>query len=295
MATNIPFTGRFRVTCIYGCKGNLWASGRHSGIDLVGLSSKVVYATCDGTVVRTGFDKGYGNFIVIQAPDGYYHWLCHLASISVSVGQKVSRPTKVGIMGNTGNTTGAHTHYEIRTPENKYGKDIDPAAYMGIPNVVGVYHSADYAVKLSEPQPSLSQPTQYKVGDVVSVNGIYTTSTSDKKLNPERNQGTITKIIAGALNPYLLDDGNLGWTNDYCIVTTANTQPEPTPAPAVEYYPVCDKGATSIVDALKAIGADSSKANRKKIAEKNGIANYSGTAEQNTALLKKLKAGKLIK
>lgn len=228
MATNIPFTGRFKVTCIYGCKGNLWASGRHSGIDLVGLSSKVVYATCDGTVVRTGFDKGYGNFIVIQAPDGYYHWLCHLARISVSVGQKVSRPTKVGIMGNTGNTTGAHTHFEIRTPENKYGKDIDPAAYMGIPNKVGTYHSADYPYK----KPVAVQPAP---------------------------------------------------------------TPEPAPQPTVEYYPACDKGATSIVDALKAIGVASSKANRKKIAEKNGIANYSGTTEQNIALLKKFKAGKLIK
>ena len=143
MATNIPFTGRFKVTCEYGRKGN-WAAGRHTGIDLVGLSSKTVYATCDGTVSRTGFDKSYGNFVVVKATDGYYHWFCHLARISVSTGQKVSRVSKVGIMGSTGNSTGPHTHYEIRTPENKYGKDINPAEFMGIPNTVGTYHSADY-------------------------------------------------------------------------------------------------------------------------------------------------------
>lgn len=287
--TNLPFTGRFKVTCIYGKKGSIWATGVHRGIDLVGLSSKVVYATCDGSVVRTGYDKSYGNFVVVKsAVDGYNHWYCHLASISVSVGQNVNRTTKVGIMGNTGNTTGPHTHYEIRTPENKHGKDINPAGYMGIPNVVGAYHSADYEVKPAEPQPSVSQPAQYKVGDVVTINGIYTTSTSDKKLNPARNQGTITKILEGKANPYLLDDGNLGWTNDACIVQASQ------PA-QVEYYPACPQEQRSIVDALKAIGVDSSRENRAKIAQRNGITDYSSTASQNIALLKKFKAGQLIK
>lgn len=55
-----------------------------------------------------------------------------------------------------------------------------------------------------------------KVGDVVTINGIYTSSTSTKKLNPARTSGTITKIVS-ARNPYLLDYGNLGWTNDSCI------------------------------------------------------------------------------
>ena len=54
------------------------------------------------------------------------------------------------------------------------------------------------------------------IGDVVTINGIYTSSTSTTKLNPSRNSGTITKIVS-ARNPYLLDYGNLGWTNDSCI------------------------------------------------------------------------------
>lgn len=212
--------GRFKVSCEYGRKGN-WAKGSHSGIDLVGLSSKTVYATCDGTVSRTGFDKSYGNFVVVKGNDGYYHWFCHLARISVSTGQRVSRVTKVGIMGSTGNSTGPHTHYEIRTPENKYGKDINPATYMGIPNKVGTYHSADYPYKATNAVETVEKP--------------------------------------------------------------------------VEYYPAVEMETNSIVMALNSIGVDSSKENRKKIAAKNGISDYSGTASQNTALLKKLKAGKLIK
>lgn len=224
MATNLPFTGRFKVTCEYGKKGN-WAAGRHTGIDLVGLSSKVVYATCDGTILETGYDKSYGNFVVVKGNDGYCHWFCHLASISASIGQNVTRVSKLGIMGSTGNSTGPHTHYEIRAPENKYGKDINPATYIGIPNVVGTYHSADYPYK--------------------NTNAI----------------DTVEKIMEKT----------------------------------TEYYPACTIETNSLVDALDSIGVSSTKTNRRKIAEKNGIEEYSGTASQNTALLKKLKAGKLIK
>ena len=145
--TNLPFTGKFKVTCEYGRKGNLWAAGKHTGIDLVGIDSKYVYATCDGTVSKVGYDaKGYGNYVVIHSTDGDYHWLCHLASVSVSAGQTVSRVKKIGIMGSTGNVTGAHTHFEIRTSANKYGVTKNPAEYMGIPNTVGTYDSNNYKI-----------------------------------------------------------------------------------------------------------------------------------------------------
>ena len=214
MATNLPFTGVFRVTCEYGRKGS-WKAGYHTGIDLVGETSKIVYATCNGVISRTGFDKSYGNFVVIKADNGNYHWLCHLASISVSVGDRVSRVNKVGIMGNTGRTTGPHTHFEIRDNSNKYGNDLNPAEYIGIPNQIGTYNSKDFQ-----------------------------------------------------------------------IVETVET---------VEYFPTCNKNVSSIVDALKSIGVDSSMANRKAIAVKNNINDYKGTAEQNIELLNKLKSGKLIK
>ena len=63
----------------------------------------------------------------------------------------------------------------------------------------------------------------------------------------------------------------------------------------VEYYPACGSSYTSLTDALKSVGADSSYANREKIAALNGISNYSGTAAQNLQMLNLLKQGKLIK
>ena len=62
------------------------------------------------------------------------------------------------------------------------------------------------------------KPMKHKVGEVVEINGVYVSSSSTEKLTPAVKKGTITKIVEGARNPYLLDNGNIGWVNDDCIV-----------------------------------------------------------------------------
>ncbi len=143
MATNIPLTGEFKVTCEYKRKGN-WAAGWHTGIDMVG--DETIYGTCDGTVTKIGVDKSYGNYIVVKAPNGKFHWFCHLSKVTCSLGQKISRTTKIGVMGSTGNSTGKHLHFEIRNASNKYADNSNPADYMGIPNRVDSYNSANYQI-----------------------------------------------------------------------------------------------------------------------------------------------------
>lgn len=69
----------------------------------------------------------------------------------------------------------------------------------------------------------------------------------------------------------------------------------PAAAASGETYPACEKGCVSIVDALKALGEDSSFAYRGRIAASNGISGYSGTARENMTLLELLKAGKLLR
>lgn len=145
MATNIPLTGNFRVTCEYKRKGN-WSAGWHTGIDMV-CDNDTIYGTCDGTVTKIGWDKSYGNYITVRAPDGKYHWFCHLSSVTCNEGQKISRTTKIGVMGSSGNSTGKHLHFEIRNSSNKYSDNSDPADYMGIPNAVGSYNSDNYQIK----------------------------------------------------------------------------------------------------------------------------------------------------
>jgi hypothetical protein len=75
------------------------------------------------------------------------------------------------------------------------------------------------------------KPTARKLGDIVTINGVYKASNSTQKLKPARTTGVITKIINGALNPYLLDSGNLGWVNDSVIVEEKPVEPTPAPAP----------------------------------------------------------------
>lgn len=147
--TKLPFTGNFRVTCIYGKKGSSWASGVHQGIDLVGITNKKVYSICNGVIERAGYDKGgFGNYVRIKE-DGTENriYLAHLDKIYVKVGQKVTYTTVVGLMGSTGNSTGPHTHVEIRKFQNGVAvSKLNPATYMGMPNKVGTYNSANYQI-----------------------------------------------------------------------------------------------------------------------------------------------------
>lgn len=77
-----------------------------------------------------------------------------------------------------------------------------------------------------------------------------------------------------------------------CVIRYGSSTPTP---PSSNCYPKYTGSSTSLVEALNAIGVDSSYTNRTAIAKANGITNYTGTAAQNTELLNKLKAGTLIK
>ncbi|MFE3930762.1 peptidoglycan DD-metalloendopeptidase family protein [Streptomyces sp. YIM B13508] len=113
----------------YKVAGSMWSSGYHTGVDFsvpTGTSLKAVGA---GTVVSAGWGGAYGNQVVIQLNDGHYAQYAHLSSLSVSAGQTVSAGQQVGLSGATGNVTGPHLHFEIRTGPD-YGSDVDPVSYL---------------------------------------------------------------------------------------------------------------------------------------------------------------------
>ena len=163
MATRICFTGKFKETCEYGRKGNLWKSGYHGGTDLVGLDSEKVYSVCNGTFERAGYDNGgFGNYVRIKEDNSEKRiYLAHLSKIYVKAGQKVTYTTVVGLMGDTGNTTGKHTHVEIREFKNGVAvKKLNASDYMGIPNKVGEYNSSDYQIGNSSSTTNITQIKQ---------------------------------------------------------------------------------------------------------------------------------------
>ncbi len=107
----------------------MWSSGYHTGVDFIASSGTTVRAVGAGTVVSAGWSGSYGNEVVIKHEDGNYSQYAHLSSLSVSAGQSVSGGQQIGLSGSTGNSTGPHLHFEIRTTPS-YGSDIDPLAYL---------------------------------------------------------------------------------------------------------------------------------------------------------------------
>ncbi|RSS02630.1 LysM peptidoglycan-binding domain-containing protein [Streptomyces sp. WAC04189] len=113
----------------YHQTGSMWSSGYHTGTDFVVPTGTSLKAVGAGTVVSAGWGGAYGNQVVIQLADGHYAQYAHLSSLSVSAGQSVTAGQQVGLSGATGNVTGPHLHFEIRTTPD-YGSDVDPIAYL---------------------------------------------------------------------------------------------------------------------------------------------------------------------
>ncbi|WP_181806058.1 M23 family metallopeptidase [Streptomyces shenzhenensis] len=113
----------------YHVAGGMWSSGHHTGVDFVVPTGTPVKAVGAGTVVTAGWGGAYGNQVVIRLADGYYAQYGHLSAVSVSVGQTVTEGQRIGLSGATGNVTGPHLHFEIRTTPD-YGSDVDPVAYL---------------------------------------------------------------------------------------------------------------------------------------------------------------------
>ena len=116
-------------------------SSNHRGLDLVGkdytLDDIVSYANGTVNMATNGYGNGagegvnwaYGNFVKIINDDGTVCLYAHMEYTSVKVGQRVSKGQVIGRMGNSGNSFGAHLHWELWSC-NDYYKNIDPSPYL---------------------------------------------------------------------------------------------------------------------------------------------------------------------
>jgi murein DD-endopeptidase MepM/ murein hydrolase activator NlpD len=88
----------------------------HSGIDIAASAGSDVLAARDGQVIEKGFEAdGLGNYILLSHQGGYTTLYGHLASITVSLNQKVNSGSLIGTVGSTGLSTGPHLHFEVRS------------------------------------------------------------------------------------------------------------------------------------------------------------------------------------
>ena len=141
----IPFDAReVKLTGPYGSRTLNGKANFHAGYDLVGIGSRNVTAAVGGTVVvsRIITDKSnrtweWGNYVCIRGDDGRQYYYCHLASRAVAKGARINAGDKLGVMGSTGYSFGAHLHFEVREADGR--TTVNPEAVLGIPNREGVY------------------------------------------------------------------------------------------------------------------------------------------------------------
>lgn len=98
----------------------------HMGVDFSAPVGTPIFATGSGIVDFTGNSDDLGNNIIIDHQNGYKSSYSHLKDIKVRKGRSVNKGNIIGTVGSTGNTTGAHLHYEI----TKDGKPIDPGTFI---------------------------------------------------------------------------------------------------------------------------------------------------------------------
>ncbi|MBW1645931.1 MAG: M23 family metallopeptidase [Deltaproteobacteria bacterium] len=106
-----PFTGRREF---------------HKGVDIVNRRGTPVVATADGRVKFAGYNGGYGRMVVIDHGIGLATKYGHLSKIYVKIGDRVVRGQKIGLVGNSGRSTGPHLHYEVVVN----GQSVNPVNYF---------------------------------------------------------------------------------------------------------------------------------------------------------------------
>lgn len=129
-----PTNSGYTITSYYGYRSAIYglysSTNWHSGIDIAGTGyGSPVYASNNGTIEVRQWDNSYGNYIIINHNNGYWSLYAHMDRFAnVSVGETVTRGQIIGYVGTTGNSTGPHLHYEIRTCPY-YGCTTNPLNY----------------------------------------------------------------------------------------------------------------------------------------------------------------------
>lgn len=104
------------------------AARHHDGVDIAAPSGTSVYVAAEGRVLRTGYDAGgYGRFIEVVHPNGMSTLYGHLSRVDVASGERLVEGERIGLVGNTGRSTGPHLHFEVRRGD----RQVNPTKVLG--------------------------------------------------------------------------------------------------------------------------------------------------------------------
>jgi hypothetical protein len=147
MSIIAPYKGKFQIS-------QEFKHSVHQGLDLVGITSTDLYATTNGTVqIASNADpKGFGIYVrILSKDDGFLYYYGHMSSVCVSVGQEVTKGTKIGVEGSTGKSTGSHCHYEVRKIAGVPSSYANINDISGISNIKGSILTSDLFSDLTIP------------------------------------------------------------------------------------------------------------------------------------------------
>ncbi|MGV0961699.1 MAG: M23 family metallopeptidase [Limnohabitans sp.] len=113
--TALPLTSDFAITSGFGVRADpmTHVPSMHEGIDFVAPIGSQVRATAAGKVLRSGRAGAYGEMIEVVHADGFVSRYAHLSRRQVDEGDVIERGQVIGLLGNTGRSTGPHLHYEV--------------------------------------------------------------------------------------------------------------------------------------------------------------------------------------
>ncbi|MDB5109099.1 MAG: hypothetical protein JWR67_213 [Mucilaginibacter sp.] len=121
------------LTSVFGYRSDPFDGERadfHPGVDFKGQKGDEVKCTANGRIVFAGWSNGYGNCVRIKHTNDFETLYGHLSHIDVKVGEQVTVGERIGAVGSTGHSTGAHLHYEVR----KNGTPINPIKFLSLNN-----------------------------------------------------------------------------------------------------------------------------------------------------------------
>ena len=120
----LPIAAPFRWTSDYGWREDPITGVRsfHTGTDMACPQGTPILASQSGRVSSVGYNRIYGNFIIIDHGNGYQTLYAHQYKTIAKKGQWVSQGTKIGLVGSTGYSTGPHLHFTVY----KNGKTVNP-------------------------------------------------------------------------------------------------------------------------------------------------------------------------
>jgi murein DD-endopeptidase MepM/ murein hydrolase activator NlpD len=125
-----PTSGR-----VSSCYGARWGV-THFGVDIANSIGTPIYAATSGVVRRAGQATGFGQAVYILGDDGYVTVYGHVNRYFVSVGERVSAGERIAEIGNRGQTTGPHLHFEVHSGGELYSNQLNPVPWL---NARGVY------------------------------------------------------------------------------------------------------------------------------------------------------------